>query len=294
MASFHAPSIQKDAPKASEFTSKSKSHQSHSVEAMEHKLVLTGPAPYIKHFFDANKITKEDVTLFPSMYPKQRDLAFDKAISLLLCNILELDEKHPATDIWGSYGDAFEVKSKLVPGSSPEDTAKLYYVFKTKHLDSTPFQWLRVVSKKYALVDFSMECSDGSSYAIKDGLIKKRRKEGESDADFLRKSVEKIVGFFGKKKISDFPKRMKKIFERHAKEAAKSEEGLAGLDYFGVIEDFIEKYDEAEDDESELGLYDFMSEPSVFGEDLEDLEPLSKEIVEMVIGMGAKSSSSSA
>ena len=267
---------------------KSKSHS--APEAMEHKLVLTGPAPYIKHFFESNKITKEDVVLFPSMYPKQRDLAFDKAVSLLLCNILELDEKHPSRDIWGSYGDAFEVKSKMVPGAAPEDPVKLYYVFKTKHLDSTPFQWLRVVSKKYSLVDFSMECSDGASYMIKDGLVKKMRKEGESDAEFLRKSVAKLAGFFGKKKIADFPKRMKKIFERHSKEAAKSEEGLAGLDYFGVIEDFIEKYDESEDEESEVGLYDFMSEPSVFGEDLEDLEPLSKEFVEMVIGMGAKPS----
>lgn len=285
MASFQPqPSMQKE-------KSKSKSHAQSAPEAMEHKLVLTGPAPYINHFYESNRINKQDVALFPAFYPKQRDLAFEKAIPLLLSTILELDEKNPARDIWGSYGDAFEVKSKVVPGPTPEDAAKLYYVFKTKHHDSTPFQWLRVVSKKYALVDFSMECSDGNSYTIKDGLIKKMRKEGESDAEFLRKSVAKIAGFFAKNKISDFPKRMKKIFERHAKEAAKSEEGLAGLDYFGVIEDFVEKYDDVEDDdESELGLYDFMSEPSVFGEDLEDLEPLSKEFVEMMIGMGAKPS----
>ncbi len=276
----------------SEFKSKSKSHSQSAPEVMEHKLVLSGPAPYINHFYESNRINKQDVILFPALYPKQRDLAFDKAIPMLLSNILELNEKHPTTDIWGSYGDAFEVKSKLVPGASPEDPVKLYYVFKTKHLDSTPFQWLRVVSKKYTLVDFSMESSDGNTYMIKDGLVKKMRKEGESDAEFLKKSISKIAGFFGKNKISDFPKRMKKIYERHAKEAAKSEEGLAGLDYFGVIEDFIEKYDDSEDEEDgELGLYDFMSEPSVFGEDLEDLEPLSKEFVEMVIGMAGKSSS---
>jgi hypothetical protein len=276
----------------SEFKSKSKSHSQPAPEVMEHKLVLSGPSAYINYFYESNRINKQDVALFPALYPKQRDLAFDKAIPLLLSNILELNEKHPSTDIWGSYGDAFEVKSKVVAGASPEDPAKLYYVFKTKHLDSTPFQWLRVVSKKYAILDFNMESSDGNSYTIKDGLVKKMRKEGESDAEFLRKSVAKIAGFFGKNKVSDFPKRMKKIYERHAKEAVKSEEGLAGLDYFGVIEDFIEKYDENEDEEDgELGLYDFMSEPSVFGEDLEDLEPLSKEFVEMVIGMGAKPSS---
>ena len=250
------------------------------VSQMEHKLHLIGPGPYIQHFYESNRITKEDVALFPSIYPKQRDLCFDKAVSRLLSNILELDEDHPTTDIWGSYGDAFEVKSKMVKGANSDDPAHLYYTFKTKQANSTPFQWLRVVSKKYAVVEFTLDCSDGISYAIQDGVIKKKRKEGESDEEFLKKSVKKLAAFFEKNKIQDYPKRMKKIYDRHMKEAAKSSSSDESMDLFGVIEDFIEKYEE-------IDLYDFMSEPNMYGEDLEDLEPLSKEFIKMVIGISA-------
>lgn len=231
---------------------------------IQHELRVFGHNELLKKFYNDNKVTTDDIKVNPVLYPNETRLSFEKCISTASVNIMykkykeenswnlfELKNKNKSvtkedfiTFLWGTSSNASEVSFKKIDSTTDNDINYVYH-FVTK--DSSPIVWFYAVSQKYTDLLFDVKITkngvhqflqfgQGDLISLDHNQIK-QIKQKESQEPNIQLFFDEIIKYMVEKKI-DYTKYMKRIYEKHLKEA---DHHIEDVDFEGVFEDFIEK-----------------------------------------------------
>ena len=112
-------------------------------------LVINGSQHILKHFYEKNRVTQEDVDILGRHLT---ELSFENMISRSTCEYIEkkynLENLH--IDYWGTKWDAKDVRY------TKRNDEEIIYSFDTAW--APPLQWLSLVSKIYSQLNFKISC----------------------------------------------------------------------------------------------------------------------------------------